>query len=78
MQPHNRVLISPTMINVDNYPQLKRLVWNRAAPVLLEDAEALSIYERNWALLEQAALTPPEQRLIDRLVAEFGNGVLHV
>lgn len=66
------------MIRLADYPQLSMLAWQRPADTLLDDAEALAIYEANWRFVDQAALTSPEAQLIDRLVKEQGAGVLLV
>lgn len=65
-------------IEIDLYPQLCLLNWNRPGSRLIDECEALALYERNWAMVDQAALTDVERALIDRLIKEFGNGVFNV
>lgn len=59
-----------------DYPQLKLIAWNRREDDLIDGEEALALYERNWRFVDEAALLPKERDLIERLVREFGNGVL--
>lgn len=66
------------MIKIDDYPQLKLIAWNRPDGSLVEESEALALYERNWRFMDLAALDQNERSLIDRLVKTYGNGVLHV
>lgn len=66
------------MIRLSDYPQLRLLAWQRQADALLEDAEALALYEANWRFIDPPSLAPFEAALIDRLVREFGAGVLLV
>ena len=63
---------------ITEYPQLKLIAWNRQDGDLIEEDEALALYERNWHYVDQAHLTDKEQQLINRLVKEFGNGIFHV
>jgi hypothetical protein len=65
-------------VNIADYPQLKLIAWNCKEYDLIEEDEALALYERNWRYVDQAHLTEKEQQLIDRLVAQFGNGIFHV
>ena len=65
-------------VKVRQYPQLRQLCWNRPGDAVVDGATALALYERNWRFVEQDALIPREQKLLDRLVAEYGNGHLLV
>ncbi len=65
------------MIKIDNYPQLKLIAWNRHTKDITEE-EALSLYETNWRFVDQDNLTSDEQKLINRLIYEYGKGFLHV
>lgn len=65
-------------INVSAYPQLQMLCWNRPADAVVEGAEALALYERNWRFVDQDAFTAEERLLLNTLVAEYGHGVLLV
>ena len=64
-------------INVDDYPQLRLLAWNRAVREIDED-EAFALYERNWRFIEEESLTADEAALIERLTVQCGNGILNV
>jgi hypothetical protein len=65
------------MINVDEYPNLSLIAWNRQRRLITEE-EALALYEANWRWVDVMNLIPEEQALIDRLVRDHGNGVLLV
>jgi len=65
-------------INVNDYPQLRQLCWNRPGHAVVDGQTALALYERNWRFVDQDAFTPLEQELLDRLVADYGNGHLLV
>jgi hypothetical protein len=64
------------VIDTAAYPNLAALCWNRRERFLPPE-EALALYERNWRLVDEAALEPGERELIRRLAAEHGNGVLN-
>ena len=65
-----------TVIRIQDYPQLADLAWNRRDEFMLA-REAFQLYERNWRLVDPHALIPEERRLIERLKAEFGAGVMN-
>lgn len=62
-------------VRVNAYPQLRTLCWNRPDDIVVDGQEALGLYENNWRLVEVDRLDVEEQRLLDTLVARFGNGV---
>ncbi|MEO8411317.1 MAG: hypothetical protein ABI478_12175 [Propionivibrio sp.] len=66
------------MLRIADFPQLKLIAWNRGENALIEDEEALALYERNWRFVEQDRLGQQERELIDRLVKMYGHGVLNV
>ena len=66
------------MITVADYPQLKLIAWSRQSGAVLEEREALSLYEANWRFIEPDQLTEQERTLIDFLRDTYGNGVLNV
>lgn len=65
-------------VQIKDYPQLQLLSWNMCKESVLSEAEALSLYERNWHLVDQNQLDKKEKDLIDHLVRSVGNGVFHV
>ena len=65
------------MIRLDQYPQLKLVARNRHSE-LIDEAEALELYEVNWRFIDESSLSTKEQNLINLLVKNYGNGVLHV
>jgi len=66
------------MVLIDEFPQLKRLAWNRPGARTIAEPEALALYERNWDLVDRDAMDERERRLLADLVRRYGNGVLHV
>ena len=64
-------------INIDEYPQLSTICWNRKIRTA-EEAETLQLYEAGWRFIEKDSLTFSELDLINRLAEEYGNGVLNV
>ena len=65
-------------VRVENYAQLRDLCWTRPTNTVLAGQDALALYERYWRFVEKYALTVQEQRLLNLLVARYGNGVLNV
>ncbi|MVF25026.1 hypothetical protein EVC37_26060 [Methylocaldum sp. BRCS4] len=65
-------------IRLADYPQLNLIAWNRRKDDLIDEEEALALYERNWRFVDEAALDPKERAFIDRLVQQYGHGVLNV
>lgn len=65
-------------VRVNTYPQLRQLCWNRPDDAVVDGETALALYERNWRFVDQEAITTREQKLLDCLVAAYGNGHLLV
>jgi hypothetical protein len=65
-----------TVVRVHDYPQLADLAWNQSDE-FMPAREAFQLYERNWRFVDANALLPGERRLIERLKAEFGSGVMN-
>lgn len=65
-----------TVVRVNDYPRLSDLTWNRSDGFIAA-REAFQLYERNWRFIDVAGLDPGERRLIERLKAEFGAGVIN-
>ncbi|MBB3946144.1 hypothetical protein GGQ73_002090 [Rhizobium skierniewicense] len=59
-------------VQVNQYPQLRTLCWNRADDVVLDSGEAFSLYERNWRFVDQDVLTTEEMALLQDLIKEHG------
>jgi len=74
----SKTAAAPARIRLADYPQLERLAWQFHAGSEVTPAEALSLYERNWRHIDQAALAPHERALIQALVASLGGGRLLV
>ena len=69
-------LLDRLLVRVADYAQLRDLLWNRSDEVI-PAGEAFALYERNWRRIDIDRLDPRERALIDRLAAEFGNGVIN-
>ncbi|MGQ0566134.1 MAG: hypothetical protein ACT4OK_13840 [Gemmobacter sp.] len=65
-------------VQINDYPQLRGLCWNRPGAGVIDGADALALYERNWRFVDYAAMTMEEESLLATLVARYGNGVLNV
>jgi len=68
----------PARIHLDEYPELKKLAWQVHGIDALSPQEALGIYERNWRHLDEKALKPHEQQLIDALRLGLGDNSANV
>jgi DNA-binding XRE family transcriptional regulator len=68
----------PSSVRLDDYPQLKRLAWQRHGVLEVSPAEALSLYERNWRHIDPASLEPAERALVQALANRLGGGRLLV
>jgi len=66
--------VIPVRIRLDHYPQLRKLAWQVHGIDSLTPLEALSIYERNWRHVDEKALEPNEQQLIEALRLGLGDG----
>lgn len=68
----------PATIRLDDYPQLRRLAWQRFGTSGITPAEALSLYERNWRHVEPDLMEPGERALVEALALRLGGGRLLV
>lgn len=66
------------MLRIADFPQLKEIAWNRRGDDVVREEEALALYERNWRFVDMRTLVVNERNLIDRLVRNYGKGVLNV
>ncbi|MBA3485864.1 MAG: helix-turn-helix domain-containing protein [Lysobacter sp.] len=73
-----QLTLQPTKLRITDYPQLKRLAWNRPGNDLVTERDALALYERNWRLVDQEQMSARERELLQRLVQKHGGGILHV
>lgn len=64
------------LLQVDDYPSLKLLCWNRRTPYVTR-RDAFALYERNWRFVDLASTPDSERALIDDLAREFGNGLIN-
>lgn len=60
-------------INVDNYPELRKLAWQIATGTVLTPEEAWDIYSRNWRHLDEENLTREEAGLFKHLNKQFSS-----
>jgi hypothetical protein len=65
------------MLRIAEFPQLKEIACDRRGDDVVSDKEALSLYERNWRFVDQRTRDANERNLIDRLVRDYGHGVLN-
>lgn len=63
-------------LNIDDYPQMRLLAWNRVVRVIEADV-AFALYEANWRFVDQDELTVNEAALINRLIKQYGKGILN-
>ena len=63
------------IVEVERYPQLKMLCWNRRSR-FLSAQDAWSLYERNWRFVEPGQLDPAERQLIETLSSRYDGGVM--
>lgn len=68
----------PDRLQLDQYPQLRRLAWQVHGVDELSPADALNLYERNWRHIDPAGLEPAEEALVRTLVEQLGGGRLLV
>jgi hypothetical protein len=68
----------PKTIRLEEYPQLRRLAWQRKPVDKITPATALELYERNWRHLDRDALDEKELALVKLLVDTLGGGRLLV
>ena len=68
----------PATIRLADWPQLRRLAWQRDASAQLSPEEALNLYERNWRHIDPSALSASEWALVNALAREWGGGRLLV
>ena len=70
--PVNLADFIPVRIQVEKYPQLKKLAWQIKAGAELTPMEAYGIYARNARHINPEALEHHEQQLIDALRVGLG------
>ncbi|WP_180937557.1 hypothetical protein [Herbaspirillum seropedicae] len=78
MMPSRFMNPTADLIVIGELPQLRLIAWNRDPHDAITDEEAFDLYERNWRFVDQDALEPRERALLDRLVQQYGHGILHV
>lgn len=68
----------PAAIRLADYPLLREIAWSTDPEAELSPTEAFAIYERNWRHLDHEAMGSKERKLLERLTATVGKGVLLV
>lgn len=76
--PLNLTEFIPLRIQVEKYPQLKKLAWQLKAGAELTPIEALGIYQRNDRHIDKDALETEEQLLIKALSTALGKAAVNV
>lgn len=66
------------MVKVADYPQLRIIAWNLRPDDEVGEDVAFALYERNWRLVDQAAMDTVERAFVERLTRHYGNGVMNV
>lgn len=66
-------MLDAETIEVDRYPQLRLLCWNRRSRYLSAQ-DAWSLYERNRRFVDHDRMEPAEQELLRKLSSRFGGG----
>ena len=69
--------LEEAVVDMRDYPNLQLLCWNRVDR-FITDSDAFALYERNWRFVDTRNLGDRERRLIERLTAKYGHGVLNV
>ncbi len=64
------------MVLLSDYPQLQLIAWNRPSDSVIDESEALALYERNWSYIDANQLTAEERTFIKHLTDRYGNGCL--
>lgn len=72
-KPHTSTDWIPARVQLDDYPELKRLAWQVHGVDALSPAEALSIYERNWRHVDEKRMPEHERDLVNALRAAFAD-----
>jgi transcriptional regulator with XRE-family HTH domain len=64
----------PERIRLADYPELRKIAWQRRRVDELGPKEALALYERNWRHVDVAAMTDAERELVRLLADALGGG----
>lgn len=65
-------------VDLERYPVLKSLAWQRRGQRYVDETDALALYEAQWRFVEPELLLPREATLIRDLARRHGHGVLNV
>ncbi|HEX2546743.1 MAG TPA: helix-turn-helix transcriptional regulator [Ramlibacter sp.] len=68
----------PERVQLDDFPQLRKLAWQLPGVPDVSAREAFDLYERNWRHVDAASLSAAELSLIRALSLAFGGGRLLV
>jgi transcriptional regulator with XRE-family HTH domain len=68
----------PKTIRLEDYPQLRRVAWQRKSADEIAPKDALKLYERNWRHVDRGAMDAHELGLVKLLVDTLGGGRLLV
>ena len=63
---------------LSRYPQLRLIASQLTETAILTEAEALTLYERNWRFLDLGTMDDEERRFLDSLARGVGKGVLNI
>ena len=68
----------PVKVRLADYPQLRRLAWQRKRVDEVTPGEALALYERNWRHVDRQGMKARERELVKLLADALGGGRLLV
>jgi len=68
----------PAKITLADYPELRRIAWQRRPVDTVTPKEALALYERNWRHVDRKAMSARERELVHLLGDALGGGRLLV
>ncbi|WP_438863143.1 hypothetical protein [Neptunicella sp.] len=61
-------------IHIEQYPQLKSILWDVHVEVL-DEAMVFEYYETRWRYVDDTNITKKEKQLIARLTEKYGHGI---
>ena len=67
--------VEPEGVNPQEYPQLRRLIWDRIDATFLTMREAFGYYESSWRFVDEENMDAQERNLLEYLIVKEGRGV---
>ena len=66
-----------TKVRISDYAELKSVSWFRDTDTLISEDEAFRLYESQWKHLDLSRMNDDERAFLDRLVDQYGGGVVN-